>query len=52
MLRLKHNKEQNVKHPEIKQAVHDAVENGLSYGAPTEAEILMAEKVRNEEELS
>ena len=33
-------------HPAIKQAVHDAVENGLSYGAPTEAEILMAEKVK------
>jgi glutamate-1-semialdehyde 2,1-aminomutase len=26
-------------HPAIKQAVLDAVENGLSYGAPTEAEI-------------
>jgi glutamate-1-semialdehyde 2,1-aminomutase len=33
-------------HPEIKQAVLAAVENGLSYGAPTEAEILMAEKVK------
>ncbi|KAF7772221.1 glutamate-1-semialdehyde 2,1-aminomutase [Pseudoalteromonas citrea] len=33
-------------HPEIKQAVLTAVENGLSYGAPTEAEILMAEKVK------
>lgn len=33
-------------HPEIKQAVLDAVENGLSYGAPTESEILMAEKVK------
>ena len=33
-------------HPAIKKAVHDAVENGLSYGAPTEAEILMAEKVK------
>ncbi|NUZ09782.1 glutamate-1-semialdehyde 2,1-aminomutase [Pseudoalteromonas sp. McH1-7] len=33
-------------HPEIKQAVLDAVENGLSYGAPTETEILMAEKVK------
>ncbi|MBQ4833946.1 glutamate-1-semialdehyde 2,1-aminomutase [Pseudoalteromonas sp. MMG010] len=33
-------------HPAIKQAVLDAVENGLSYGAPTEAEILMAEKVK------
>lgn len=33
-------------HPEIKQAVLDAVEHGLSYGAPTETEILMAEKVK------
>ncbi|MFY8352030.1 glutamate-1-semialdehyde 2,1-aminomutase [Pseudoalteromonas sp. SSM20] len=33
-------------HSEIKQAVLEAVENGLSYGAPTEAEILMAEKVK------
>ncbi|KZN33124.1 glutamate-1-semialdehyde aminotransferase [Pseudoalteromonas luteoviolacea S2607] len=33
-------------HPEIKQAVLAAVENGLSYGAPTETEILMAEKVK------
>ncbi|WP_105167555.1 glutamate-1-semialdehyde 2,1-aminomutase [Pseudoalteromonas sp. T1lg23B] len=33
-------------HPQIKQAVLAAVENGLSYGAPTEAEILMAEKVK------
>ncbi|RZF77598.1 glutamate-1-semialdehyde-2,1-aminomutase [Pseudoalteromonas sp. CO325X] len=33
-------------HPEIKQAVHQAVECGLSYGAPTEAEIDMAEKVK------
>ncbi|MCG7561848.1 glutamate-1-semialdehyde 2,1-aminomutase [Pseudoalteromonas sp. McH1-42] len=33
-------------HPQIKQAVLDAVENGLSYGAPTESEILMAEKVK------
>jgi glutamate-1-semialdehyde 2,1-aminomutase len=33
-------------HSAIKQAVLDAVENGLSYGAPTEAEILMAEKVK------
>ncbi|GAP75268.1 glutamate-1-semialdehyde aminotransferase [Pseudoalteromonas sp. SW0106-04] len=33
-------------HPEIKQAVHQAVERGLSYGAPTEAEIDMAEKVK------
>lgn len=33
-------------HPTIKQAVLNAVENGLSYGAPTETEILMAEKVK------
>ncbi len=33
-------------HPAIKQAVLEAVENGLSYGAPTEAEIRMAEKVK------
>ncbi|WP_105264517.1 glutamate-1-semialdehyde 2,1-aminomutase [Pseudoalteromonas sp. T1lg76] len=33
-------------HPKIKQAVHEAVERGLSYGAPTEAEIDMAEKVK------
>ncbi|WP_462147836.1 glutamate-1-semialdehyde 2,1-aminomutase [Pseudoalteromonas gelatinilytica] len=33
-------------HPAIKQAVLEAVENGLSYGAPTETEILMAEKVK------
>ncbi|MFY8274211.1 glutamate-1-semialdehyde 2,1-aminomutase [Pseudoalteromonas sp. SSDWG2] len=33
-------------HPAIKQAVHEAVERGLSYGAPTEAEIDMAEKVK------
>ena len=33
-------------HSAIKQAVLDAVENGLSYGAPTETEILMAEKVK------
>ncbi len=33
-------------HPEIKQAVMAAVENGLSYGAPTHSEILMAEKVK------
>ncbi|WP_462150775.1 glutamate-1-semialdehyde 2,1-aminomutase [Pseudoalteromonas xiamenensis] len=34
-------------HPEIKAAVLNAVENGLSYGAPTETEILMAEKVKS-----
>ncbi|MFH6952603.1 glutamate-1-semialdehyde 2,1-aminomutase [Pseudoalteromonas sp. XMcav1-K] len=33
-------------HSAIKQAVLEAVENGLSYGAPTETEILMAEKVK------
>ncbi|MBE0369556.1 glutamate-1-semialdehyde 2,1-aminomutase [Pseudoalteromonas aurantia] len=33
-------------HPEIKRSVLEAVENGLSYGAPTETEILMAEKVK------
>ncbi|MCQ8883992.1 glutamate-1-semialdehyde 2,1-aminomutase [Pseudoalteromonas shioyasakiensis] len=33
-------------HPAIKQTVLEAVENGLSYGAPTETEILMAEKVK------
>ncbi|MEI6860500.1 MAG: glutamate-1-semialdehyde 2,1-aminomutase [Shewanella sp.] len=32
-------------HPKIRQAVLDAVENGLSFGAPTELEIKMAEKV-------
>ncbi|WP_421220241.1 glutamate-1-semialdehyde 2,1-aminomutase [Aeromonas enteropelogenes] len=33
-------------HPVIKAAVIKAVEKGLSYGAPTEIEVLMAEKVR------
>lgn len=33
-------------HPAIKAAVIQAVEKGLSYGAPTEIEVLMAEKVR------
>ncbi|WP_421280831.1 glutamate-1-semialdehyde 2,1-aminomutase [Aeromonas taiwanensis] len=33
-------------HPAIKAAVIKAVERGLSYGAPTEIEVLMAEKVR------
>jgi len=32
-------------HPKIRQAVIDAAENGLSFGAPTEAEVLMAELV-------
>ena len=34
-------------HPDIKAAVLAAVENGLSFGAPTEVEIIMAEKVRS-----
>ncbi len=34
-------------HPEIKQAVLNAVENGLSYGAPTESEVHMAELIRS-----
>ena len=33
-------------HPAIKAAVIKAVEKGLSYGAPTEIEVLMDEKVR------
>ncbi|NRA82281.1 MAG: glutamate-1-semialdehyde 2,1-aminomutase [Gammaproteobacteria bacterium] len=33
-------------HPEIRQAVIDQAANGLSFGAPTELEIMMAEKVR------
>ncbi|MGY3904804.1 glutamate-1-semialdehyde 2,1-aminomutase [Aeromonas lusitana] len=33
-------------HPAIKAAVIQAVEKGLSYGAPTEIEVRMAEKVR------
>ena len=33
-------------HPAIKAAVLAAVENGLSYGAPTESEVLMAEMIR------
>ena len=32
-------------HPAVIQAVHDAVDNGLSFGAPTEIEIQMAEKI-------
>jgi glutamate-1-semialdehyde 2,1-aminomutase len=31
--------------PKIRQAVIDAAENGLSFGAPTEIEVIMAEKV-------
>lgn len=34
-------------HPQIKAAVLVAVENGLSFGAPTEIEMIMAEKVRS-----
>lgn len=34
-------------HPSIKKAVIEAAENGLSFGAPTELEITMAEKVRS-----
>ncbi len=33
-------------HPAIKEAVINAAQNGLSFGAPTELEIIMAEKVR------
>ncbi|KMT66279.1 glutamate-1-semialdehyde 2,1-aminomutase [Catenovulum maritimum] len=33
-------------HAEIRQAVHEAVDKGLSYGAPTQAEITMAELVK------
>ena len=33
-------------HPSIREAVHKAVDNGLSYGAPTESEITMAELVK------
>ncbi len=32
-------------HPTIRQAVIDAAENGLSFGAPTEIELTMAKKV-------
>lgn len=34
-------------HPAIQQAVITAAKNGLSFGAPTEIEIIMAEKVRS-----
>ncbi len=34
-------------HPGIKKAVIQAAENGLSFGAPTEIEVSMAEKVRS-----
>lgn len=33
-------------HPAIREAVHQAVENGLSFGAPTELEVEMANMVR------
>lgn len=33
-------------HPAIKSAVLAAVENGLSFGAPTEIEVIMAQKVQ------
>jgi glutamate-1-semialdehyde 2,1-aminomutase len=32
-------------HPTIRQAVIEAAEGGLSFGAPTQAEVIMAEKV-------
>ncbi|GGI69650.1 glutamate-1-semialdehyde 2,1-aminomutase [Shewanella gelidii] len=32
-------------HPKIREAVHQAVDNGLSFGAPTALEVEMAEKV-------
>jgi glutamate-1-semialdehyde 2,1-aminomutase len=32
--------------PKIRQAVIDAAQHGLSFGAPTEAEVIMAEKVK------
>jgi len=32
-------------HPEVLKAVHDAVDQGLSYGAPTRIETLMAKKL-------
>jgi len=32
-------------HPEVLRAVHQAVDNGLSFGAPTEIETRMAERV-------
>ncbi|MEG0820084.1 MAG: glutamate-1-semialdehyde 2,1-aminomutase [Burkholderiaceae bacterium] len=33
-------------HPEVVAAIHAAIENGLSFGAPTEAEIVIAEEIR------
>ncbi len=32
-------------HPAVQQAVHAAVDNGTSYGAPTELEVRLAEKI-------
>lgn len=32
-------------HPTVLQAVRDAIEHGLSFGAPTEGEVLMAEEI-------
>lgn len=32
-------------HPEVVKAVQDAAANGLSFGAPTEAEVILAEKI-------
>ena len=33
-------------HPKVLRAVHEAVDRGLSYGAPTAIETVMAEKIR------
>lgn len=33
-------------HPKVKKAVLQAVQNGLSYGAPHQAEIILAEKIK------
>src|SRR5690606_35206285 len=32
-------------HPKVLEAVHAAVDRGTSYGAPTELEVLLAEKI-------
>ena len=32
-------------HPEVVAAVHAAVDQGFSYGAPTEREVELAEKI-------
>ncbi|MFZ4654477.1 MAG: glutamate-1-semialdehyde 2,1-aminomutase, partial [Methylococcaceae bacterium] len=34
-------------HPEVLSAVHEAVDRGLSYGAPTKIETQMAERIRS-----